>query len=871
MNFKLQTIFPFIFILLITACGTSKKLVKKEVTLDTVTVSAKNSLYRATSPTYWDFINTRVSLKFNWNAKTTDGDEWIDLHPHFYAMDSLVLDAKSMEIGNVFLTKGKGYPGTGYLALPFQYYNDQLHIHFNEKLFNADTVQIYIHYKAMPNATISGGSSAITDDKGLYFINTDNSVPGKPMQIWTQGETESNSHWMPTVDKPNNRFTTRIELYVPDSMQTLSNGYLGVQEKLKDGMRKDIWIMDKPIQAYAVMFAIGRFDITKDEWRGRDVNYYVEKDYSANARHIFNYTPEMIEYFSKATGVNYPWNKYNQIIVRDYISGAMENTSATLFGEFMNQTSRELLDRDFEDVVSHELFHQWFGDYVTCESWSNITLNESFANYGEQLWRRFKHGENAADRLAYQDLVLYLTSEAKTADSPLVRYYYNDREDVFDRITYEKGGAILHYLNGLMGDSAFYKAMNIYLTKNALHSAEVANWRMAVEEATGQDWNWFFNEWYFRGGHPELDIKYDYNDSSKELTVHVNQSQADSGGATYRLPLKTMLIYGNETEIVDWNIAYANETFSYSYKNGIKPVVVPDVRHWIVGIVRDHKQLSNWLVQYNTCEDYFNKIRAVETAYLHEKDSSSAEIFHLALQDTLPGIKESALVYLKTVEYSVWRKRFEPQVSFLAYNDTKNAVRAAAFNVLTAWKVKPDAEQLTQAIDDSSYAVAGAALNALYSVDSDKAYNVARALLNQNPRSTLESTVWSIIGLQAKDDDIDLFQKASIYKYGAQKFSLAAGLYYYLKKVKSDESFEKGVDALTNMAINDGIKNYRLQLGIWLISLKGEFAEDKKADKDQQEFAAKRRATTQKYIDKLMSAETDESNLKRYREMLQKQ
>ncbi len=170
---------------------------------------------------------------------------------------------------------------------------------------------------------------------------------------------------------------------------------------------------------------------------------------------------------------------------------------------------------------------------MTCESWSNITVNESFAKYSEQLWRTHKYGTVSGERLAYEDLHKYLSSAAK-ADPQLVRFRYDDKEAVFDRISYEKGGATLRYLNMLIGDAAFHKAMNIYLTRNALHSAEATNWRLAVEEATGQDWNWFFNEFYYHAGHPILDVRYTFDDAAQHLTVTVTQVQKDTG-FVYRL------------------------------------------------------------------------------------------------------------------------------------------------------------------------------------------------------------------------------------------------------------------------------------------------------------------------------------------------
>lgn len=405
MEFRNNTNFLSLFVcsitvLFLSACGTSRKV--QHITLDEITVSANKAdyaLYRGSATRVWDIINTNLALSFNLNEKTANGTATLTLHPYFYATDTLVLDAKSMQIDSVALINGP--------KPTYTYEDDSLTIRFAKKFRNTDTIQLLIKYKAMPYAESSGGSKAISDDRGLYFVNTDHKIPGQPVQIWTQGESEANSHWIPTIDKPNERFTTEIALTVPDSFVTLSNGYLISQEKEANNLRTDTWLMNKPIQTYAVMLAIGNFSIIKDAWHNREVNYYVEPDYAPYARAMFNNTPEMMQHFSDITGMLYPWNKYSQVVVRDYVSGAMENTSASLFGEFMNEDLREIKDFDFEDVVSHELFHQWFGDYVTAESWSNLTLNESFADYGEILWRRYKYGKISADDHAIQGIWTY--------------------------------------------------------------------------------------------------------------------------------------------------------------------------------------------------------------------------------------------------------------------------------------------------------------------------------------------------------------------------------------------------------------------------------------------------------------------------------
>jgi aminopeptidase N len=213
----------------------------------------------------------------------------------------------------------------------------------------------------------------------------------------------------------------------------------------------------------------------------------------------------MMEFFSQKLGFDYPWSKYAQVVVRDYVSGAMENTSATLHGEFVQRTSRQRIDETYEDIISHELIHQWFGDLVTTESWSNIPLNESFATYGEYLWNEYKYGQLYADNKLYENYQNYM-QEAENKNVDLVRFYYDQREDMFDRHSYDKGGFLLHYLRNIVGDAAFFKSIELYLKTNQFKAVEIHQLRLAFEEVTGKDMNWFFNQWFLNAGHPKLKL-----------------------------------------------------------------------------------------------------------------------------------------------------------------------------------------------------------------------------------------------------------------------------------------------------------------------------------------------------------------------------
>jgi aminopeptidase N len=841
-------------ILILSSCSQARRAARKgnaeikNLPEITVSVNDARNQYRASEPILWDITHTRVALSFNWMEKTADGQAWIDIHPYAKAMKTLTLDAKGMLIEKVEL-EGK--------VVPHTYNDDKITLTLNRNYLPNEQLKFYIKYKAMPYAKVSGGSAAITDDRGLYFINTDGEIPGKPRQIWTQGETEANSHWMPTIDKPNERMTVQVELTVPDTMQTLGNGVKISSEPVGKGLRTDTWKMDKQIQVYATMFAIGKFDIVKDKWGSREASYYVEHEYAPYAKKMFNNTPEMMEYFSQITGVDYPWQKYDQVVVRDYVSGAMENTTASLYGEFMNQNFREIADDNYEDIVSHELFHQWFGDYVTMESWSNLTVSESFANYGEQLWRKHKYGTESADKLAYNDLQKYLFSRGR---SPLVRFNYEDKEDMFDRISYEKGGAILNYLHGLMGDEAFFKAMNIYLTKNALSSTEATHWRLAVEEATGEDWNWFFNQFYLRGGHPNLDVRYNYDDAKQELAVTVTQNPSDSGLA-YRLPLKTLVVYGTEKTTTDWYITQKTETFKYPYKNGVKPTITPDMEHWLPGTIKENKGMEHWLVQFNQHDNYISKRLAINEAVKNIDNENAKKLIDNALTDKSALIKAYTLSSISKFKTDAYANRWKSTVEYLAAEDGDNKVRAYAFDMLGTWKVISAKNEMLKALNDSSYDVAGLALKALYKIDPDTAYARTREILKQDPKSSLQIEAESVIAQKGVPGDIAYFEEKSKRVYGSRKLAFASILSAYLSNVKDTAVFEKGLGIMSDMSRRESIKTYRKYVTFTLIYLGNQF---KKGGAENEMKLAK----VKQYAEALAETESDEENKKEIKSLI---
>ena len=309
--------------------------------------------------------------------------------------------------------------------LEYNYDDFKIFIKLPKEYEKEEEFTVYIKYTARPEKVKQKGSAAIKQAKGLYFINADGSDKKKPTQIWTQGETEASSCWFPTIDAPNQKTTQEIYITVPNKFVTLSNGKL-INQITEGANRTDYWKMDQKHAPYLFFMGIGEYEIIKDSYKNIPVDYYVEKQYAPYAKDIFGLTPEMMEFFSNLLGVEYPWNKYSQIVGRDYVSGAMENTTAVIHGEQAYQKPGQLIDENSqENTIAHELFHHWFGNLVTSESWSNLTLNESFANYSEYLWREYKYGKANASMHLFEVNEAYLNGQNN--DKDLVRFEYADK------------------------------------------------------------------------------------------------------------------------------------------------------------------------------------------------------------------------------------------------------------------------------------------------------------------------------------------------------------------------------------------------------------------------------------------------------------
>lgn len=743
--------------------------------------------YQPSRTKYVDLVHTKIEASFNWEESKMNGKATLTMKPHLNETDSVVLDAKGMEIIKV------EFNGHG---LSFNYEDGaHLTVYLGKTFKKDESFTIAITYIAKPEERETSGSDAITSDKGLYFINPKGEEEDKMPQIWTQGETEANSVWFPTIDAPNMKSTEEIILTVDKKYTTLSNGKMVSSKLNADGTRTDHWKQDLPHAPYLFMLAVGEFKMVKDSYTRGDgkkveVNYYVEPKYEADAKAIFGKTPKMIQFFSKRLGVEYPWDKYSEIVVRDYVSGAMENTGAVIFGEYVYKTQRELMDGNDESTIAHELFHHWFGDLVTCESWSNLPLNESFANYSQYLWDEFEYGINEADYNAEEEANGYYQSGAY---HNLIHYYYADKEDMFDAHSYNKGGRILHMLRNYLGDDAFFQGLNRYLTTHAYKSAEMHDLRLAMEEVSGEDLNWFFNQWFLGEGHPILFTEQRINQESNSVTLSIEQAQSFD---KFRLPVKIAVWDALGKHVYPVVIDSVNQEFTFPFSGKLENIMLDDDQ-MLLAKVYEEKPIEQLIHQFNNAERYRAKAAALKRiAGSDYKDKE--EILINALNIPFWGLRSQALGYLSQINEIYNKKKLKSALLNIIENDKKSAVRKAAVDQLSMVKDNESIQIIRNIIkNDSSLMVLGSVLNELKEIDTVLALNLAREL-STSKEIELQVGAAEILGEYGVSQDLDFIEKLTVnpeIKDYNKLRTLLAYAYFIIRN--GSKSMDQSVSILT--------------------------------------------------------------------------
>lgn len=431
----------------------------------------------------------------------------IRLLPVRNGIDRLTLDAVNLKIESVQVNE---------VTQKFEYDGEQLCIYLSQPTEIGHRLLIAIAY------------AAEKPQRGIYFIQPDKHYPHKPTQVWTQGEDEDSRYWFPCFDYPGQLSTSEIRVRIPQPLVAISNGELiDTVEEAKYTTYH--WSQQQIHPTYLMTLAVGDFAEIRDEWHGKAVTYYVEKGREADAKRSMGKTPQMIEFLSEKYGYPYAFPKYAQVCVDDFIFGGMENTSTTLLTDRCLLDERAILDnRNTESLVVHELAHQWFGDLVVIKHWSHAWIKEGMASYSEVMWTQREYGDQEAAYYRLSEARSYFSEDSSRYRRPMVTHVYREAIELYDRHIYEKGSCVYHMIRAELGDELFWQAVQTFVQDNAHQTVETIDLLRAIEKATGRNLAFLFDQYVYRGGHPDFKVAYAWDGDANLAKVTVTQTQAEA-------------------------------------------------------------------------------------------------------------------------------------------------------------------------------------------------------------------------------------------------------------------------------------------------------------------------------------------------------
>src|SRR6266849_2992272 len=537
----------------------------------------------------YDLQHSKIALRFDLEQKKVLGEVTHSLSILRDGTAKIIFDSAGLTIQSVTLNKA---------AAKFETSADNLIIPIPAAAKAGDRFDVAIRYEGKPT-------------KGMYFILPDKDYPDRPSQIWTQGESEDTHYYLPTYDYPNDRLTTETILTVPASWITVSNGKLMSVSDAGKGLKTWDWKESVPSSTYLLTVVAGEFEEVKDTWRGIPVTYYAPKGRGDRLAINYGRTPAMMELFSKKFGVDYPWEKYAQVMVDDFVAGGMENSSATT-NNSSSLVHPKLAPEYFtgeDDLISHELGHQWFGDLVTCKDWGDIWLNEGFATFLEAVWMEAHYGKDQADYERWEAGREWFASN-NLWNKPIVRHDFDDASE-FDGNAYGKGGWVLYMLRRQIGEEAFYRGVKHYLEVNRGKNVVTADLAKAIEEATHTNVDQFFSQWLYGAGAPRFDLSYTYDAEKRQVVLAVKQTQIVEGRVgLFRIPVEVEITTTSGPKL--YNITVSKDKQTFSLPAGSAPLMVLfDKGGQVLKSAEFHKEKKEWLYQLKNAADLADRADAV--------------------------------------------------------------------------------------------------------------------------------------------------------------------------------------------------------------------------------------------------------------------
>lgn len=657
----------------------------------------------------FDLRHLRLDLRFDDERETVAGTARLTLRPFSSDFTHFDLDAAEMNITSVTLLADQP------VFLSFETHAERLAVELPRAYSRDDELIVEIAYSCRPR-------------KGLFFIKPDDAYPHKPRQIWSQGENEDAHWWFPCSDVTNQKMTTELLATVRSNFFVLSNGSLiDSTENTEDGTKTWYWRQEQPHPAYLVSIVVGEYEHIADRYGELPVDYYVYRDRREEGYRLFANTLRMLELFEKRYGVKYPYPKYAQVLVDDFLFGAMENTSATTMTDRVLLDDRAADEISYDDIVAHELAHQWWGDLVTCKDWSQIWLNESFATYSEYLWREHDRGRDEARFCLFQDFLVYLREDQRSHRRPIVCRKYRYSEELMDRHAYEKGACVLDMLRAELGDDGFFSSLAHYLRKHSFSVAETSDFKNAIEEATGRNLHWFFDQWILGAGIPELEVEYEWRRENAQLCIRVKQVQDRADGTPlFRLPVEIEI--ATDAGPASYRVVVEKQEQEFYFACSAKPLMVLfDKGHRVFKLMRFPKSAQELVYQLEHDEDVLGRVRAARELAAFKTDEAVQALGAKLASADFWGVRLAAATALGEIGGEGARKVIEAGLD----RSRDARVRRGCVWALGRYKDEAAIDLLRGALDDDSYFVGVAAVRALANLGGDRAYDILGAALSR--------------------------------------------------------------------------------------------------------------------------------------------
>lgn len=642
-----------------------------------------------------------LDLRLDFATQRCEGTCYIQLNPIRSGIEHLTLDAVDLTIKEVRIGRSKQ---------SFEHNGQQLRISLKQPTTAGKHLTLSITYVIEH------------PQRGLYFIQPDANAPRKPIQAWTQGEDEDSRFWFPCFDYPGQLSTSEVRVQVPRPLVAISNGTL-IETTTEGSQVTYHWQQKQAHPTYLVTLAVGEFSELTDEWRHPNggtvaVNYYVEKGREADALRSMGKTPRMIEFFSQRYGYPYPFTKYAQVCVDDFIFGGMENTSATLLTDRCLLDERASLDnRSTETLVAHELAHQWFGDLVAIKHWAHAWIKEGMASYAEVVWVAAEYGAEEAAYYRLQEARRYFAEDSGRYRRPMVTHIYRNAIELYDRHIYEKGSCVYHMIRAELGEDLFWQAIHTFVRDYAHHPVETVDLLRSIEKATGRNLAFLFDQYVYRGGYPEYKVAYSWDADAKLAKLTITQLQlSNSGPEGDHFDLKIAIAFNgvkrNTATVLQSVTLRIHEPEQSFYLPLLeKPSFISfDVDNPILKKVTLDYPLPELKAQLQYDPDPISRIYAAE-AIAKKGNLESVQALAAALkEDPFWGVRAEVARLLATVKLNQALTAL-----LLGLKDPEARVRRSTVEAIATCKTPSTYKALKAIVEkgDASYYVEAAALSAL--------------------------------------------------------------------------------------------------------------------------------------------------------------